>query len=176
MKALSTVRKHLRQIPATIRPGMEVCEAVSLLLRHRTSALPVTGDRGELVGILAEEDCMDAFLNDEYYDSPTALVRDLMTTEVVTVDADANILRAAELFSQYKFHLLPVLAGGNLIGQITRAGVMRAILKTHHDVEIEQIGRRTAAGFREAEGWASEYSGHTAQRQGDLSFVREDAP
>lgn len=176
MKALSTVNTHMRRIPATIFPKMEVCEAVSLLLRHRTSALPVTAGGGELVGILAEEDCLDAFLSDEYYDSPSALVCDLMTTDVITVDADANILRAADLFSRYRFHLLPVLAGGNLIGQITRADVIQAILKTHHDIEIEQIGRRTAAGSSAAEEWASKYSGHTAQRQGDASFVREDAP
>ncbi len=129
-----------------------------------------------MVGILAEQDCLDAFLNDEYYDSPTALVRDLMTTEVVTVDADANILQAADLFSRHRFHLLPVLAGGNLIGQITRADVMQAILKIHHDVEIEQISRGAAAGSFAAEAWASEYSGHTAQRQGNASFVWEQAP
>jgi CBS domain-containing protein len=123
----------MREVAVTIHPDMEVSEAVSVLLKYRISAVPVVNDRRELIGILAERDCLKAFVNEEYYQSPTALVRDLMSSEVVTVDSDADILQAVELFSHHEFHHLPVLANKRLVGDISRRDVIRAILKMHQE-------------------------------------------
>jgi CBS domain-containing protein len=123
----------MRKVPVTVHPDMEVSEAVSVLLKYRVSAVPVVNDRRELVGILAERDCLKAFVSGEYYQSPTALVRDLMSSEVVTVESDADILQAAELFSHHKFHHLPVLANQQLVGDISRRDVIRAILRMHQE-------------------------------------------
>jgi CBS domain-containing protein len=128
---LSIVKDYMKKHPVTIHPEMEVQEAVVFLLNHHISAAPVVDESGTLVGILAERDCLEAFLNAEYYQSPTTLVGDLMSSEVVTVDSDADILKAARLFSQHKFHHLPVLAGQRLVGDISRRDVIRAILDTH---------------------------------------------
>ena len=137
MRSLSTVNEHMKSVPVTVHPDMEVYEAVTILLKHRISAVPVVNERGKLVGILAERDCLEAFVNEEYYQSPTALVRDLMSSEVVTVDSDVDILQAADLFSHHKFHHLPVLARHQLVGDITRKDVIRAILEMHQ----EPVGR-----------------------------------
>jgi CBS domain-containing protein len=137
MTPLSTVKEHMKKVSVAVHPDMEVCEAVTILLKHRTSAMPVVNEGGKLVGILAERDCLEAFVNEEYYDSPTALVRDLMSSEVVTVGPDADIFQAAELFSHHKFHSLPVLSRQRLVGEISRRDVIRAILKMHQ----EAVGR-----------------------------------
>jgi CBS domain-containing protein len=137
MASLSTVKEHMNEVPVTVHADMEVYEAVTVLLKHRISAAPVVNERRELVGILAERDCLEAFVNEEYYDSPTALVRDLMSSEVVTVSPDVDILQAADVFSHHKFHHLPVLAGRRLVGDITRRDVIRAILEMHQ----EAVGR-----------------------------------
>ena len=137
MTSLSTVKDHMKKVPVTVHPGMEVYEAVTILLKHRISAVHVVNERGKLVGILAERDCLEAFVNEEYYESPTALVRDLMSSEVVTVGPNVDILQAAELFSHHKFHHLPVLAGQRLVGEITRRDVVQAIMEMHQ----EPVGR-----------------------------------
>ena len=100
MTSLNTVQDHMKGRPATLRPDMEVEQAVVFLLKHRVSGVPVVDDDGNIVGILAERDCLQAFLNDEYCQCPTALVSDLMSSNVVTVDAHVDILNAAELFAQ----------------------------------------------------------------------------
>ncbi len=141
-----TVKQYMGKIRATVRPNMEVYQAVKLFLKHRMSAVPVANERGELVGILAEQDCLDAFMNEEYYDAPTALVRDLMSPNVVTVDSEAEILQAAELFSRYKFHLLPVVSGQRLVGEIRRSDVIWAILEMHQAVTQGPIRGRTSPG------------------------------
>jgi CBS domain-containing protein len=137
MTSFNTIKEHMKKVPVTVHPDMEVYEAVAILLKHRISAVPVVNERGKLVGILAERDCLDAFVNEEYYDSPTALVRDLMSSEVITVGPDMDILQAADVFSHHKFHHLPVLAGRQLVGDITRRDVIRAILEMHQ----EAVGR-----------------------------------
>jgi CBS domain-containing protein len=131
MPSLSTVQQHMEREPVTFRPDMEVEEAVALLLKHNVSRAPVVDEEGNLVGVLAEGDCLEAFLNDEYFESPTAVVGDLMTSEIVTVDSHVDILKAAELFLEHKFYHLPVLEKGQLVGQISRRDVIRAILELH---------------------------------------------
>ncbi len=133
MPPLSSVKEYVKKVLVRVYPGMEVYEAVTILLKHRISAAPVVDKRGELVGILAERDCLDAFVNEEYHESPTALVGDLMSSDVVTVSQDADILQAADLFSHHKFHHPPVLAGQRLVGDITRRDVIRAILEMHKE-------------------------------------------
>jgi len=134
MNPLSSIREYMERTPATVSPGTEVGEAVLLLLKLNISAVPVVEVGGQLAGILTQRDCLEAFVDEQYYDEPTALVRDLMSTEVVTIAPDASILQAAELFAHHNFHLLPVMAEGELVGQISRTDVMRAILQTHTSV------------------------------------------
>jgi CBS domain-containing protein len=129
--SLSVVKNYMKKHPVTIHADMEVQEVVVFLLDHHISAAPVVDEGGKLVGIVAERDCLEAFLNAEYYQSPTTLVSDVMSSQVVTVDSDADVLKAARLFSQHKFHHLPVLAGQRLVGDISRREVIRAILDTH---------------------------------------------
>jgi CBS domain-containing protein len=131
MSSLSCVKEHMEKESVNLRPEMEVEEAVALLLKHNISRAPVVDAKGNLVGVLAETDCLKAFLNDEYHDSPTAVVGDLMTTELVTVDAELDVLKTADLFLLHKFHHFPVLENGRLVGQISRRGVIQAILDLH---------------------------------------------
>lgn len=130
MPSLSTVQMRMKPVPVTFKPDMHVHEAVNLLLKHSIPAGYVVEDGDRIVGVLAERDCLDAFMNEKYYDSPTALVRDLMASNIVSISPDADILQAANLFSQHKYHRLPVVTGGRLVGDITRRDVIQAIIES----------------------------------------------
>ena len=125
----STVAEHMRRDVASVSPEVDAYEAISLLLAHHVSALPVITEDGNLAGILSERACLEAFVSAEYYESPPALVRDLMTAEVVSVAHDLDVMKVAALFSEKKFHHFPVLQNGRLVGQISRRGVIRALDK-----------------------------------------------
>ena len=101
MTSLTSVKDHMEQDPVTLSPDMDVEEAVLLLLKHKVSRAPVVDSHGTLIGILAEGDCLEAFLNEEYFESPAAVVGDLMTSEIVTVDSEVDILTTAGLFLQH---------------------------------------------------------------------------
>ena len=125
--SVGTVAKHMTTNVVSVSPEMDAYEAIRLLLGHHASALPVLDEGGTLVGILSERSCLEAYVNAQYYDSPPALVKDLMTAEVISVEHDMDILATAALFSQKKFHHFPVLQSGRLVGQISRRGVIRAL-------------------------------------------------
>ena len=127
--SIGTVAMHMKSDVMAVSLEMDAYEAISLLLSHYISALPVIGEDGNLVGILSERVCLEAFVNAEYYESPPAFVKDLMTKEVVSVEHDADFMKVAALFSEKKFHHFPVLQDGRLVGQISRRDVIRALQK-----------------------------------------------
>ena len=54
-------------------------------------------------------------------------VGQVMTTDVVTIDAGATLEDAAWLMHKQKVSLLPVISDGSLIGEIRRISVLRVI-------------------------------------------------
>jgi len=111
----------------TVRPETDAYDAIGLLLKHRISGMPVVDEAGNLVGILSERDCLKTLLEAQYHNLPTALVKDLMSTETTTITPDTDILKVADLFLNERFRRLPVVDKGRLVGQISRRDVLRAI-------------------------------------------------
>jgi len=115
----------------TVGPETDAYDAIALLLKHRISGTPVVDDLGKLVGMLSERDCLKTLLDAQYHNLPTALVRDLMSTDLHTVTPDTGMLKIAELFVHGKLRRLPVVDKGRLVGQLSRRDVLRAIHEIH---------------------------------------------
>jgi CBS domain-containing protein len=113
----------------TVRPETDAYDAISLLLKHRISGMPVVDDSGKLVGVLSERDCLKTLFDAQYHNLPTALVKDLMSVELETIRPDTDVLKIAELFLQGRFRRLPVVDKGQLVGQVSRRDVLRVIQK-----------------------------------------------
>jgi CBS domain-containing protein len=111
----------------TVHPETDAYDAIALLLKHRISGMPVVDESGNLVGMLSERDCLKTLLDARYHNMPTALVKDLMSTEITTIRPDTGIVEIAELFLHRKFRRLPVVDKGRLVGQVSRRDVLRAI-------------------------------------------------
>lgn len=111
----------------TFKPDMEMRLAISHLIEKRISGAPVVDDRGNLVGVLSEQDCMKMALSAGYHDDPGGLVKDFMSTKVVTIEADTSILQLAQMFVDSPYRRYPVLQNNRLVGQISRRDVLRAL-------------------------------------------------
>ena len=121
------VADYMAKSLVTVTPETSVYDAIVLLVQRQISGVPVVDQAGELVGVLSERDCMETFVNAQYHELPNALVKDLMSTELQTVDPQTSILQVAKLFLQSKIRRLPVLEEGRLVGQISRRDVLRAV-------------------------------------------------
>lgn len=126
------VRDYMNREAITLAPETNLFKAIDVLLAHRTSGAPVVDAQGNLVGVLSESDCLQGILNDAYYEESCGTVASLMSKAVETIDADADILQAAEHFVTRSRRRLPVLEQGKLVGQISRRDLLRA-LKTYND-------------------------------------------
>ncbi len=110
----------------TFAPGLEINHAVSRLLTRRVSGAPVVDDRGRLLGILTVKDCFKAVLSASYYEGWGGVVSDYMSSPAETMDAELDIVSAAEQFLTSRYRRFPVIEAGRLVGVISRFDVLRA--------------------------------------------------
>jgi CBS domain-containing protein len=121
------VRDYMAGRLVAFKPEMDVLDAIQELLQNRIAGAPVVNDRGELVGMLSELDCLKVGLNAGYYGDLGGPVADYMTPDVETVDADTNIIDLAQRFLDTRFRRFPVIKDNRLVGQISRRDVLRAL-------------------------------------------------
>ena len=111
---MTTVREIMDAAPVTVRPDDDVEDVLHLLRRHELPGVPVVNDGGRCVGIVTESDLVisdeegDLHLphyielfggvvyleplrrfEDRLRKAFASKVRDMMTADPVTVDADA---------------------------------------------------------------------------------------
>ncbi len=111
----------------TLSPDMEIIKAMIILLNKKISGAPVLNEKGNLIGVLSKKDCLRAALNASYHQEWGGKVSDYMSKNVETLDADMDLVEAAEYFLKNSFRRFPVLSEGQLVGQISRADLLGAL-------------------------------------------------
>lgn len=106
---------------------MEIQTAMNLMLEKNVPAGPVFDNLGNLVGVLTEKDCLKAALDASYYEELGGRVAEFMASDVVTVDADDNIVDVAREFVRLPHRYFPVMKRSRLVGHISRRDVLRAL-------------------------------------------------
>ena len=112
-----------------LAPETEILHAMKTLLEGRISGAPVVDGEGRLVGVLSKKDCLRAALNCAYHQEWGGQVATYMSTSVETLEADLDLVGAAERFLASQFRRFPVMRRGELVGQISRADVLRALVE-----------------------------------------------
>lgn len=113
----------------TFSPDTIIHKAIQLLLDKRLSGAPVVGETNRLIGVLSKKDCLKVTLSSSYHQDWGGTVRDYMSSDVTTIDADMDLVSAAELFLNSSYRRFPVLRDGQLVGQISRHDVLRALIE-----------------------------------------------
>ncbi|NJC26764.1 CBS domain-containing protein [Neolewinella antarctica] len=131
MKLLTKVSALMSRNLITVTVHTPLAEAGELLVKHGIHHLPVVNATGGLEGIIGKSDFLKVFT----LDRDTASVKDIMSTHLAKLEPDDTIRTAANLFALNKFHALPVIDGGRLVGIITTLDVIRFV-----DGEQTQLG------------------------------------
>jgi acetoin utilization protein AcuB len=119
----------------TVGPDEKISDAARVLAQHRIRQLPVVENRA-LVGLMTKSDLLRACPPDL---NPFSLagadarelarpVRQVMTTELITVAPDAPLERAAHILIDRRINALPVSKGRELVGILTGSDISRALL------------------------------------------------
>lgn len=123
---------HVWSIP----PQATIYTALQLMAEKDVGALPVMeGDR--LVGIFSERDyARKLILHGK--SSLDTLVGEVMTSQVITVSPEENILVCMELMTDRRIRHLPVVEGGRVVGLVSIGDVVKAIISEQQFV-ISQL-------------------------------------
>ncbi|MEE8202431.1 MAG: CBS domain-containing protein [Alphaproteobacteria bacterium] len=108
----------------TTAPGETVGATVRLLNVRRIGAVLVRDGAGNLAGLVSERDIIRAIaVNGER--ALEMLVRDVMTSEVVTCRPTDTISEVMKVMTVRRFRHLPVVEGGELKGIISIGDVVK---------------------------------------------------
>lgn len=118
-----TVEKHL----ISFQPKTDIFFAIETLINRAISGAPVVDEKGNLVGVISEKDCLKVLMEMGMHELPAGQVEEFMTKEVATIEKDKTIMDAVWLFRNSSYRRFPVVDGKKLIGLITRRDVLRAI-------------------------------------------------
>lgn len=111
----------------SFKPADDIIEAMRVLLDKHISGAPVLDQAGRLLGILSKKDCLRIVFNTAYHNDWGGKVEQYMSRDVEYLEADSSIVDAAEKFLHSSFRRFPVLRNGQLVGQISRCDILRAI-------------------------------------------------
>jgi CBS domain-containing protein len=129
---MKPVRELLRKHDGTlwrVTPELTVYEALETLARLDAGALLVMdGDR--LVGVFSERDYTRK-VTLRGRTSKETLVSEIMTAEVVTVNATTRTSECMALMSARKIRHLPVVDGERVLGMISIRDIMNDIIADH---------------------------------------------
>lgn len=120
--------------PLSVTPQETVGQADELMTENKIRQLPVVND-GALVGIVTDRD-IRSFLSGSLLSTPEerekalhVKVRDVMTTEPLTVAPDDELQEAVELLIEEKIGGIPVVdEAEGLVGIVTYVDVLRCFL------------------------------------------------
>jgi acetoin utilization protein AcuB len=130
------VKKQMKPNPITVGPQDSFRHAMNLIRQRGIRHLPVV-EEGRLVGIVTDRDIRQASpspatsleMHELHYLLEKIKVRDIMTTNVVTVAPDTPIEEAARLMLHHRIGSLPVLRRRELVGIITETDILHAFVE-----------------------------------------------
>lgn len=126
---------------ATTTPASSLADAIRCMGDHRISAMPVVDQQGSLRGILSEGDffrsdvqgfglveLVRAGMGDAAHFLESHHVSEIMTTQPVSVDGNASLEETIGMMVRHGIKRLPVMEHGKLVGLISRADILQALL------------------------------------------------
>ena len=166
----------------TIPPDMPVVDALNLMKREHIRRTPVVKE-GKMVGIVSDKDLL--------YASPSPVtslsvweinyllskitVKDVMTSQVITVTEDTPIEEAARIMADNKIGGLPVMHGEQVVGIITETDLFKLFLEL---MGAREAGVRVTAYIHEKPGQIAQLSSAIANQGGNFvafgQFAGED--
>ena len=134
-----TATEIMRTKLITLSPDLPIFDAIRVLLKNSISGAPVVDTDGKLVGICSELDCLRVLAAGEFYADDhreEGHVADYMSTDFQTADPHDDIYRLAQFFLTHSIRRLPVMKGDELVGQLSRRDVLRA---------MEELGKQRSS-------------------------------
>jgi CBS domain-containing protein len=162
-RPLVRARDVMTREVVTVAPDTSVKAAAEILATRGLAAAPVVDDEDRLVGIVSEADLLRGRLlpdprlrlrRDARAGSapPPAHVGGVMTTDVRTVQAAADVADVGRLFVDERLRSVPVVDRGRLVGIVSRRDLLRALARPDDQLRADLL-RLIADYAGRLDGW-----------------------
>ena len=141
----------------TVSPETTVAETARRMLSHHVTAVPVVDPDNRPLGLVSEGDVMRHFgaqfqskraqwlrmLAEGETLAPEFLaeirlnqhhVREIMHTAIISAGEEASLAELADLMLKHGIKRVPILRDGVLVGMVSRADVVRAVVENLDDL------------------------------------------
>ena len=130
-----------------IHPEESVAVAARTLARYNIGLLPVCGGDGRICGVVTDRDLVTHCIASGRQPAATP-VREVMTTQVVSVRPDMDAAAAAYLMGKQQIRRLPVVENGRLCGMVS-LGDLAGREETGNDAKGALAGISSNVSVRE---------------------------
>jgi len=128
----------------SVQTSVPVAKAAAILAKRGFTALPVTDEAGDLVGIVTEADLIEnrfpvsePAVEAAVANGPAATVGEVMTAPVVGVSHDTDVSVVAREMLTGRRRSLPIVDGNRLVGVVTRRDIVRALARTDEEIAAD---------------------------------------
>jgi IMP dehydrogenase len=143
---MTTVRDMIRKKGYqvySIAPDATVLDALTMMAEHNIGALLVMSD-GEMVGIISERDCIRK-VDVKGRNAKDTQVKEIMTSNVVTLEASHPLEECMSLMIEKNFRHLPVCEGKELLGILSVRDVLKEVIEVQQ-LMLSQLERYITGG------------------------------
>ncbi|HTQ35074.1 MAG TPA: CBS domain-containing protein [Stellaceae bacterium] len=160
MKAADIMTRN----PVSVTPQESIAEAARLMLQHRISGLPVTDDDGAVVGVVTEGDLLrraetgterhrvrwlefllgPGRLAADYVDAHARKVGEVMTGDPAVAAPHDDLADIVTTMEKRHVKRVPVVEGRKLVGIVSRADLVRALVHNLAQEKLALAGKPTS--------------------------------
>ena len=122
---MSSIRAVMTTDIIAVYPHTSTRDALELLVTHKISGLPVVNEDDQIVGVLSEMDLLKVF-----YEDGIDTVEHLMTRDPRSFHVGDSLVEVVDCLMSNNFRRVLIHDKGKLVGLISRADLMPAILES----------------------------------------------
>ncbi|MBU0702829.1 MAG: CBS and ACT domain-containing protein [Chloroflexi bacterium] len=168
------VKERMTLHPLTMDPTVSITEAHRYMKENNIRHLPIVGKNDKLVGLVTRETLMQAMPSsvttlsvwEMNYALSKVKTRDVMVRDVITVEEDVSIEKAARIMAENKIGCLPVMRNGSLVGIITDTDMLSTLMEL---MGARQAGVRLTLQAPDAPGALAKITTTIAGQGGDIA-------
>jgi len=168
------VKERMTLHPLTMEPTASITEVNRYMRENNIRHLPIVDKRDKLAGLVTRETLLQAMPSSvttlSIWEMNYALnklkVRDVMVKDVITVEEDVSIEKAARTMAENKIGCLPVMRGEALVGIVTDTDMLSTLMEL---MGARQAGVRVTLRVPSAPGELAKVTAAIAAQGGDIA-------
>ena len=168
------VKERMTLHPLTIEPTASITEAHRYMKENSIRHLPIVRKDGALVGLVTRETLMEAMPSsvttlsvwEMNYALNKVKARDVMVRDVITVEENVSIEKAARIMAENKIGCLLVMRNGSLAGIITDTDMLSTLMEL---MGARQAGVRITLQAPDVPGALAKITAAIAGQDGDIA-------